>query len=164
MNCTVSVILFLRPPCDNNFEKSREAHSAIIGSTSEDEEFCAHRDGVLKLPESRRIAMMVRKRLPSNSTCAKEEVADSGRRTHLGQSLSLDQMGEPSGFVGEAEADEDRGSSFESCIQKNTTKGKEHWRLAEHDVEVESFLSSWKSASAEMMLEKLAVTTRTRMR
>ena len=75
----------------------------------------AYRDRMLKLPESRRIAMKVLQRLPPNS--ASEVPGRPVRmrmrklltpavvldRTQLGRSLSSDQMEEPKDIVGKAE-------------------------------------------------------------
>ena len=77
--------------------------------------------------------MKVRKRLPPNSTSeAPRRLVRMGNllappltlvRTHLGQSLSLDQVEEPSDIVGKAVADdvdEDCDSSSEACIQEES--------------------------------------------
>ena len=118
----------------------------------------AHRDQVLKLPESSLIVMNVRKRLrlPPNST-----VKDPGRpvrmrkllapavvleRTHLGQSLSLDQVEEPCDIAGEAVVDDVKEN------QRSQRKLKA--RRARRRTSVHSDLV--KSAEADVMLEKLA--------
>ena len=85
----------------------------MIGPNSEHEEFCQPRSS-FEAPESRRIAMKVRRRLPPNSTSEvpgrpllrRKLVAPSVEldRTQLGQSLSLDQMGEPGDIAGVQES------------------------------------------------------------
>ena len=86
----------------------------------------AHRDRVLKLEESRRIAMKVRKRLPPNSTSEVQgrpvrmrkllAAAVVLERTHFGQ------MGEPDGIVGKAEADD--GERPQRELFRNLFPGK----------------------------------------
>ena len=121
--------------------------------------------------------MKVRERLPPNSTLEAAgrlvrirkllALAVVLERTHLGQSLSQEQVEEPSDIVGKVAADDvddDSDSSSGTCIQKENKRSQRKLkaRRARRRTRVHSELL--KPASADTMMEKPALTTRTRMR
>ena len=135
--------------CVNNFKNSHDSPTAIVGSSSEHEQFCTPRSSFEPLGEQSNCNEGA-KTSPTKfftgsprSSCADEEVVGSGRCAGTNTPCSeLDQVEERCGSAGKAVADDvddNCDSSSETCIQKKKpNEVRKFWKPAGHDVGLES--------------------------